>query len=115
MDARSDAGFAVWITGLKGSGKGTIARLVAAELARRGMPTELLAGSEFRQNISQGLGFSHDDRVANVRRIGYVAKLLTRNGIAVVVTAVSPYRAVREECRRLIGRFVEVYAECPLE
>jgi adenylyl-sulfate kinase len=110
-----ETGFAVWITGLKGSGKGTIARLLAAELARRGLPTELLAGSEFRQNISQGLGFSREDRMANVRRIGYVAKLLTRNGVAVVASAVSPHAAVREECRRMIGRFVEVYAECPVE
>ncbi|HEU0299201.1 MAG TPA: adenylyl-sulfate kinase [Longimicrobium sp.] len=108
-------GFTVWFTGLKGSGKGGIARLVAAELAAHGLRTELLAGSEFRQNISQGLGFSRTDRIANVRRLGYVAKLLTRNGVAVVATSISPYREVRDECRRMIGRFVEVYAECPLE
>lgn len=109
------AGFTVWFTGLKGSGKGGIARLVAAELGARGQRTELLAGSEFRQNISQGLGFSRTDRIANVRRLGYVAKLLTRNGVAVVATSISPYREARDECRRMIGRFVEVYAECPLE
>lgn len=109
------AGFTVWFTGLKGSGKGGIARLVAQELGARGLRTELLAGSEFRQNISQGLGFSRADRIANVRRLGYVAKLLTRNGVSVVATSISPYREVRDEVRRMIGRFVEVYAECPLE
>lgn len=113
--ARPDeAGFTVWFTGLKGSGKGAVARLAAAELARRGLRTELLAGGEFRQNISQGLGFSREDRLANIRRIGYVARLLTRNGVAVVTTSISPYRAARDECRRMIGRFVEVFCECPL-
>lgn len=116
-DARrpADEGFTVWFTGLKGSGKGAIARLVAAELARRGLRTELLAGGEFRQNISQGLGFSREDRLANIRRIGYVARLLTRNGVAVVTTSISPYRAARDECRRMIGRFVEVFCDCPLQ
>lgn len=108
-------GFTVWFTGLSGSGKSTVARLVADELRRRGLRTELLAGSEFRQNVSQGLGFSREDRIANTRRIGYVAKLLTRNGVAVITTAVSPYRETRDECRREIGAFVEVYARCPLE
>ncbi|HEX8321757.1 adenylyl-sulfate kinase [Longimicrobium sp.] len=113
--AQGAQGFTVWLTGLRGAGKGSIAQAVAAELARRGMPTELLAGGEFRQNISRGLGFSRDDRIANVRRIGYVAKLLTRNGVAVVTTAISPNRAARDECRRMIGRFVEVWVQCPLE
>lgn len=107
-------GFTVWFTGLSGSGKSTVARLVADELRRRGLRVELLAGSEFRRNVSQGLGFGREDRIANVRRIGYVAKLLTRNGVAVITTAVSPYREVRDECRREIGAFVEVYARCPL-
>lgn len=108
-------GFTIWFTGLSGSGKSTIARLVAENLRSRGLPVELLSGSEFRQNISQGLGFSHEDRVANMRRIGYVAKLLTRNGVAVVTTSISPYRHVRDECRLMIGNFVEVYVDCPVE
>lgn len=108
-------GCAVWFTGLSGSGKNTIAQLVAAELRHRGLRVELLAGSEFRQNISQGLGFSREDRVANVRRIGYVAKLLTRNGVTVITTAISPHRAARDECRQEIGKFLEVYVECPIE
>lgn len=108
-------GFTVWFTGLSGSGKSTIGRLVAEELRRRGLKVELLAGSEFRRNISIGLGFTREDRILNVRRIGYVAKLLTRNGVAVITTAVSPYREAREECRREIGNFVEVFVDCPLE
>ena len=108
-------GFTVWFTGLSGSGKNTIARLVADELRRRRMKVELLAGSELRQNISQGLSFTREDRVANVRRIGYVAKLLSRNGVAVITTAVSPYRDARDECRREIDEFIEVFVDCPLE
>lgn len=83
-----------------------------AELRRRGLRTELLAGGEFRRNISQGLGFSRADRVANIRRIGYVAKLLSRNGVAVVATSISPFR---EEVRRMTGRFFEVSVDAPLE
>jgi adenylylsulfate kinase len=109
------SGFTVWFTGLSASGKSTIARLVADELRGRVGRVELLSGSEFRQNLSQGLGFSREDRIANIRRIGYVAKLLTRNGVAVVTTSISPYRAARDECRQMIGRFVEVYVECPLD
>ncbi|HEU0015475.1 MAG TPA: adenylyl-sulfate kinase [Longimicrobium sp.] len=113
--AERPQGFTVWLTGLKGAGKGSIARALADELRARGLPTELLAGGELRHNISQGLGFSREDRVANIRRIGYVAKLLTRNGVATVITAISPYRAARDECRRMIGRFVEVHVDTPLE
>jgi adenylyl-sulfate kinase len=108
-------GFTVWFTGLSGSGKSTIARLVAENLRNRGRRVELLSGAEFRQNISQGLGFSREDRIANVRRIGYVAKLLTRNGVAVITTSISPYRHVRDECRLMIGNFVEVLVDCPIE
>ena len=108
-------GFTVWFTGLSGSGKNTIARLVADELRRRGLRVELLATSEFRQNISQGLGFSREDRIANIRRIGYVAKLLSRNGVAVITTAVSPYREARNEVRRQIENFIEVFVNCPVE
>lgn len=110
-----EQGFTVWFTGLSGSGKSTIARAVAAELRRRRPRVELLSGAEFRRNLSHGLGFTREDRIANVRRIGYVARLLTRNGVAVVTTSISPYRETRDECRRMIGAFVEVYVDCPPE
>lgn len=108
------AGFTVWLTGLKGAGKGGIARIVAEELRRRGVRTELLSGGEFRQNISQGLGFSREDRIANIRRLGYFAKLLARNGVAVVASSISPYRETRDEVRREVGRFLEVFVDTPL-
>lgn len=108
-------GFTVWLTGLSGAGKRTLGAQLERELRRRGLRVEVLVGSEFRRNLSLGLGFSRADRAANVRRIGYVAKLLTRNGVAVVTTSTSPEREVRDECRRMIGAFVEVYVECPLE
>src|ERR671933_2348049 len=95
-------GFTVWLTGLSGSGKNTIARVLDRELRRRVLRVELLAGSEFRQNISQGLGFSRADRIANVRRICYVARLLTRNGVAVITTSIFPFRQVRKESRRAV-------------
>ena len=110
-----EQGFTVWFTGLSGSGKSTIARRVADLLRRRRSRVELLSGAEFRRNISHGLGFSREDRITNVRRIGYVARLLTRNGVAVVTTSISPYRATRDECRRMIGAFVEVFVDCPPE
>jgi adenylylsulfate kinase len=108
-------GFTVWFTGLSASGKSTIARLVTDEIRSRRDRVELLSGSEFRRNISSGLGFSREDRIANMRRIGYVARLLTRNGVAVVTTSISPYRSVRDECRRAIGAFIEVFVDCPAE
>jgi adenylyl-sulfate kinase len=110
-----EQGFTVWFTGLSGSGKSTIARKLADRLRQRRPHVELLSGAEFRRNISHGLGFSREDRITNVRRIGYVARLLTRNGVAVVTTSISPYRATRNECRRMIGRFVEVFVDCPPE
>jgi len=79
------------------------------------MRVELLDGDEVRQNLSQGLGFSREDRDTNIRRIGYVAKLLTRNGVIVISAAISPYRAVRDEVRRAIGAFVEVYVKASLD
>lgn len=108
-------GFTVWLTGLSGAGKRTIGGLLERELRRRELRVEVLVGSEFRRNLSLGLGYSRADRASNVRRIGYVAKLLTRNGVAVVTTSTSPDREVRDECRRMIGAFVEVWVECPLE
>jgi adenylylsulfate kinase len=109
------SGFTLWLTGLSGAGKSTLASAVARELARHGIGVEILDGDEVRQNLSQGLGFSREDRDTNIRRIGYVAKLLTRNGVAVITAAISPYRAVRDEVRREIGAFVEVYVKASLD
>src|SRR6266568_5966835 len=111
------AGFTLWFTGLSGAGKSTLAGAVSQELRRHGIRVEVLDGDEVRQNLSQGLGFSGADRDTNIRRIGYVAKLLTRNGVAVITAAISPYRAVREEVRWDIGggAFVEVFVKASLD
>jgi len=108
-------GFTLWFTGLSGAGKSTLAAAVSAELGRRGIPVEVLDGDEVRQNLSKGLGFSREDRDTNIRRIGYVAKLLTRNGVAVITAAISPYRAIRDEVREEIGAFIEVYVKASLD
>ena len=107
-------GLTIWLTGLSGAGKSTIADRVALELRERGLPVEVLDGDEVRRNLSAGLGFSKEDRDTNIRRIGYVAELLTRHGVVVLVAAISPYREVRSEMRDRIGRFLEVYVECPI-
>ena len=108
-------GFTLWLTGLSGAGKSTLATAVGHELRRRGVRVEVLDGDEVRQNLSKGLGFTREDRDTNIRRIGYVAKLLTRNGVVVITAAISPYRAVRDEVRREIGAFVEVYVKASLD
>ena len=108
-------GFTLWFTGLSGSGKSTLAERIKNELLERGMHVELLDGDEFRTTLSKGLGFSKEDRDTNIRRIGYVAKLLTRNGVVAITAAISPYRDVRDEQRQKIGRFFEVYTECDLD
>ena len=108
-------GFTLWLTGLSGAGKSTLATEVARELRRGGVRVETLDGDEVRQNLSKGLGFTREDRDTNIRRIGYVAKLLTRNGVVVISAAISPYRAVRDEVRREIGAFVEVHVKASLE
>ena len=109
------SGFVVWFTGLSGSGKSTLATLLGAELARRGVHVETLDGDEVRTFLSAGLGFSREDRDTNVRRIGFVAKLLARSGACAITAAISPYRAVRDEQRRAVGRFCEVYCACPID
>ena len=109
------AGFTVWFTGLSGAGKTTLGAKVAEELRARGTRVEVLDGDVVRTHLSKGLGFSREDRDTNIRRIGFVAKLLTRNEVAVVVAAISPYSDIRDEVRREIGTFVEVYVKCPLE
>ncbi len=107
--------YTLWFTGLSGSGKSTLSEKVTDELRRRGEKVELLDGDAVRANLSKGLTYSKEDRDVNVRRIGYVCHLLTRNGIWAVSAAISPYRSVRDENRKLIGHFVEIYVECSIE
>ncbi|MBU0754094.1 MAG: adenylyl-sulfate kinase [Planctomycetes bacterium] len=108
-------GFTLWFTGLSGSGKSTLAESVVGELLDRGLKVEILDGDVVRTNLSKGLGFSKEDRDINIRRIGFVCHLLTRNDVVAIGAAISPYRAVRDENRKLIGRFVEVYCKCSLD
>ena len=108
-------GFTVWFTGLSGAGKTTIAERLDTVLRDRGLKVEVLDGAVVRTNLSKGLGFSKEDRDINIRRIGFVCNLLTRNGVVAIGAAISPYRAVRDEVRAEIGRFVEVHVRCPLE
>jgi adenylyl-sulfate kinase len=108
-------GFVVWFTGLPSSGKSTLAELLAQDLSRRGLPVEVLDGDEVRQRLTRGLGFSKEDRDENIRRIAFVAKLLSRNNVCAITAAISPYRSARDEARGEIGRFAEVYVKCPLE
>ena len=108
-------GFTLWFTGLSGAGKTTLARLVETELRTRGQKLEVLDGDIIRTNLSKGLGFSKEDRDTNIRRIGFVCHLLTRNDVVAIVAAISPYREVREEVRNQIGSFVEVFVKCPIE
>lgn len=108
-------GFTVWFTGLSGSGKSTLAERVRDILLERGLKVEVLDGDEVRTNLSKGLGFSKEDRDTNIRRIGWVCHLLTRNDVVAISAAISPYKAIRDENRELIGRFVEVYCECDID
>ena len=113
--SEAERGVTVWLTGLSGAGKSTIAQGLEAELRRMNRKVEVLDGDVVRTNLSKGLGFSKEDRDTNIRRIGFVSKLLTRNGVTTIVAAISPYRDVRDEVRADIGDFVEVYVECPLD
>jgi ATP sulfurylase/adenylyl-sulfate kinase len=108
------SGFVVWFTGLSGSGKSTLAAMLSAELRARGVTVEVLDGDEVRTHLSKGLGFSKEDRDTNIRRIGYVAKLLARNGACAMTAAISPYAAIRDEQRAQIGRFFEIYCACDI-
>jgi adenylylsulfate kinase len=106
----------VWLTGLPGAGKSTVARLAARELRSRGRAVEVLDGDDIRRTLSQELGFSRRDRDTNVHRIAFVADLLSRNGVVAIAAAVSPYRVARDEARRLMpGRFAEVYVKASLD
>ena len=112
-------GFTLWFTGVSGAGKSTLSQPVAERLKALGLRVEVLDGDVVRTNLSKGLGFTKEDRDINVRRIGFVANLLSRNGVAAITAAISPYRHVREEVRAMVtgdgGGFVEVYVHCPLE
>jgi adenylyl-sulfate kinase len=108
-------GFILWFTGLSGSGKSTLATSILPLLIERGVRVELLDGDEVRENLSKGLGFSKEDRDTNIRRIGFVAALLARNGVCAITAAISPYRAIRAECRALSkAPFIEIHVDAPL-
>ena len=113
--AENQRGFTLWFTGLSGAGKTTVAEIVEKELKERGLKVEVLDGDIVRTNLSKGLGFSREDRNVNVLRIGFVANLLTRNGVAVLVSAISPYKEARDQVRRRIIDFIEVFVDVPLE
>lgn len=108
-------GFTLWFTGLSGAGKTTIGTMIQARLKEAGAKVELLDGDVIRTNLSAGLGFSKEDRDTNIRRIGFVSDLLSRNGVICIVAAISPYKALRDEMRARITNFVEVYASCELD
>ncbi len=111
-----DDGITLWFTGLSGSGKSTIAGIVERGLRERGLRVEVLDGDIVRTNLSKGLGFSKEDRDTNIRRIAFVADLLSRNGVAVITAAISPYREIRDEARELMGdRFIEIYVKASVE
>lgn len=108
-------GFTIWFTGLSGAGKTTIATIVERELRSGGHKVEMLDGDVVRTHLSKGLGFSKEDRDTNIRRIGWVCEVLSRNGVVAIAAAISPYRDVRDEVRGRIDRFVEVYVEAPID
>lgn len=108
-------GFTLWLTGLSGSGKTTIAALTAQELRGRKLKVERLDGDIVRQSLTRDLGFGKEDRDKNIERVTFVAKLLTRNGVGVLCAFISPYRERRAKSRREVGEFIEVYVECPVE
>src|SRR5947209_17074098 len=110
-----ESGMTVWFTGLSGAGKTTLNNALYERLTARCLRVESLDGDDVRRHLGRGLGFSKEDRDENIRRIGYVASLLSRNGVIVLVSAISPYRAVRDEVRARIGDFVEVFVNAPLE
>lgn len=108
-------GFTVWLTGLSGAGKSTIAEALAFELQRREQSTEIVDGDVIRTTLSKGLGFSREDRNTNIARIALVCQLLSKHGVAAISAAISPYAEARDAARRQIDNFVEVYVQCPLD
>jgi adenylyl-sulfate kinase len=107
-------GFTLWFTGLSGAGKSTISAIVEKELRKRSVKVEVLDGDVVRTHLSKGLGFSKEDRDINIRRIGWVCEVLSRNGVCAIAAAISPYRDIRDEIRGKIQNFVEVYVEAPI-
>lgn len=110
-----NSGCTLWFTGLSGSGKSTLSQLVASRLRALGARVEVLDGDITRTLLCQGLGFSRQDREENIRRIGFVCELLSRNGVIAIAAAISPYRASRDELRKRIPNFVEIHMNCPVE
>ena len=111
----SNIGFTIWFTGLSGSGKSTLSEVIEHRLKARGRNVEVLDGDIVRTHLSKGLGFSREDRDTNIKRIAFVCGLLTRNGVACISAAISPYRDTRAWAREHIGNFIEVYVKCPIE
>jgi adenylylsulfate kinase len=112
----NDKGFTLWFTGLSGAGKTTVSKVVEEELRQRRHRLEILDGDVVRENLSKGLGFSKEDRDTNIRRIAFVADLLSRNGVPVITAAISPYRELRDEAREHMGpRFIEVFVKASVE
>lgn len=112
---RESTGFTIWLTGMSGSGKSTVTAILERELRDRGLKVEVLDGDVVRTHLTEGLGFSREDRDTNIRRVGWVCEILTRNDVIAIAAVISPYRATRDEVRARIGRFVEVYMEAPVE
>jgi adenylyl-sulfate kinase len=110
----NDTGLVLWLTGLSGAGKSTVAAKLAPALAERGHRVELLDGDEVRQHLCQGLGFTRQDRDTNIARIGYVASKLANHGVAVLVAAISPYRQARDQIRAQVDNFVEIHVAAPV-
>lgn len=108
-------GFTIWLTGYSGAGKSTISLHLRERLSEMNIPCETLDGDIVRQNLSSDLGYSKEDRCTNIMRLGFVAELLSRNGICVIVSAISPYRSARDGVRKKIKNFIEVYVKCPIE
>lgn len=115
MTEERHEGFTVWLTGMSGAGKTTISSLLERWLREHRARVERLDGDEMRKHLSKGLGYSREDRDENIKRIGYVAGLLSRNGVIAIVAAISPYRAIRQQLRLAIDAFVEVHVDCPLD
>ena len=110
-----ETGCTLWFTGLSGAGKSTVSALLAARLRETGAKVELLDGDVVRTHLCRGLGFSREDREENIRRLGFLCELLSRNGVIAIVAAISPYRQGRDEARARVSKFVEIYMQCPLE